>query len=180
MADLLTIHRDMLERRRAIMNLVGPGDLQFHYDDCEQALSWLDPEGHWVDLGSGAGFPGVVLAAMYPTLRVDLVESRRKRSIFLEQVIAEAGVDDRVRVLNMRAEDLRDTYDGVVARAFAPPATVIRYAEKLLGPTGKVVLFLQGDATVPVGPTLEMFHVEQYRVAARERMAVGLQVKADL
>ena len=87
MSDLLSTHRRLLERWRKSMNLVGPGDVQVHFDDCQLALATLTPEGHWVDLGSGAGFPGIPLAATWPELRVDLVDSRKKRCWFLEQVL---------------------------------------------------------------------------------------------
>ena len=100
--DLLTIHRNTLERYRQRMNLVGPGPVDLHYADCAEAVRGLDPQGQWADLGTGAGFPGVVLAAQYPELHLDLVDSRRKRCAFLEQVLAQAAAPPRVRVVCAR------------------------------------------------------------------------------
>lgn len=177
MNDLLSVHREHLERQRKVMNLVGPGDIEEHYEDSEAAIGWLEPHGHWADLGSGAGFPGIVLAARFPHLEVDLVESRLKRCVFLEQVVLAAGETERIHILRQRVEDLAaHTYDGIVARAFAPPETVATLGRRLLRPGGTLVLFLQGDAleTPPDGYT--MFHVEHYRLRGRPRKALALHL----
>jgi 16S rRNA G527 N7-methylase RsmG len=177
---LADVHRAHLERQRHVMNLVGPGDVAFHFEDCRLALTGLQPTGHWVDLGAGAGFPGLVLAALHPSLRVDLVESRRKRCVFLEHVVLEASEGARIRVLPVRAETLvPGSYDGVVARAFAAPAVVLDHAARLLRPGGTVVLFLQDDADPPTDPRFAVFHVERYAVDGRERRAVALRTKVD-
>lgn len=180
MRDLRAVHRDLLERWRHITNLVGPGPVDEHFQDCERALGWLSPTGRWVDLGSGAGFPGLVLAAMAPELKVDLVDSRSRRCAFLERVLVEAGVaPDRVRVHCKRVEQLPDAaWDGLVARAFAPPEVVLEDAARLLRPGGTVVLFLQGDAALPEDDRYDVLHVEHYAVGGKARKAVGLRLRA--
>lgn len=181
MRDLRAVHRELLERWRHVTNLVGPGPVDEHFEDCERALSWLEPEGDWVDLGSGAGFPGLVLAAVAPQLRIDLVDSRSRRCAFLERVLVEAEVPpDRVRVHCTRVEQLPfSSWDGLVARAFAPPDEVLHHAARLLRPGGVVVLFLQEHAPVPEDPRFEMFHVEHYEVAGKRRKAAGLRLRSD-
>lgn len=176
MSELLDVHRALLARWRKSMNLVGPGPLDPHYDDCDAAIGWLEADGHWADLGSGAGFPGIVLAARFPDLRVDLIDSRRKRCVFLQQVLGEADEDPgRVSVHCLRVENLQGPYDGIVARAFAPPPAVLDHAARLLRPGGTAVLFLQADAEVPEDPRFEVFHVEHYGVDGKARKAVGLR-----
>lgn len=177
MPDLLATHRRLLEQWRGAMNLVGPGDVGEHYLDADRALAGLEPTGRWADLGTGAGFPGVVLAARFPHLQVDLVDSRRKRCVFLEQVLGEAGVPSaRVRVVCGRVEELEAAaYDGVTARAFAGPSEVLDHAARLLVPGGMVVLFLQADAAAPDDPRFEEVHAERYAVAGRERRSVTLR-----
>lgn len=180
MPDLLQTHLDLLERWRHVMNLIGPGPAAEHVEDCDKALAGLRPEGRWVDLGSGAGFPGLVLAARWPELSVDLVDSRRKRCVFLEQVLGTAGVaPSRVRVRNARVEDLEGPYDGLVARAFAPPDEVLAHAARLLRPGGLAVLFLQADADVPIPDGFEVFHVERYRLGGKDRRSVTVRRRAD-
>lgn len=180
MPDLRAVHRDLLERWRHITNLVGPGDLDEHFVDCERALAWLKPEGRWIDLGSGAGFPGLVLADLAPELTLDLVDSRQRRCAFLERVLTEAQVPpDRVRVRCERVEALPSgEWNGVVARAFAPPPVVLAHAARLLLPGGVVMLFLQEDAELPTDDRFEVFHVEHYDVdGSRSRKAVGLRLR---
>jgi 16S rRNA G527 N7-methylase RsmG len=164
------------------MNLVGPGPLDPHYVDCESAVGWLEhPVGAWADLGSGAGFPGIVFAALHSSAAVDLVDSRQKRCTFLEAVLAEAGqaASGRpapLRVLCTRIEDLPDqSYDGVLARALAPPPEVLEHARRLLKRGGTALLFLQGDAELPHMSGFETVHVQPYLVEGRRRKSVGLR-----
>ena len=176
MPDLLDVHRDLLARFRRSMNLVGPGPLKEHFDDCERALDGLEPQGHWADLGSGAGFPGIPLAARWPTLRVDLVDSRRKRCTFLEHVLDEAEVPrERVRVICSRVEQLEGPYDGVVSRAFAAPAVFLDHAARLTRTGAQVVLFLQDDAHAPEDPRFERLREQPYALPGKRRKTVTLR-----
>lgn len=158
---LLKAHRAELERFRGSMNLVGPGPLDPHFEDATHGVAGLDARGRWADLGSGAGFPGIAFAAAYPEARVDLVESRAKRCVFLNRVLAEAGADEGVRVRNARVEDLEPgVYDGIVARAFRPPEIVLDHAARLLVPGGRAVIWLSTDQQPPAheafeGPTTQ-------------------------
>lgn len=154
-ADALAIHRALLERWRNAMDLVGPGPLDPHFADAEGAVAGLDATGVWADLGSGAGFPGVALAAAWPDAQVWLVESRQKRAIFLERVVAEARLGN-ARVRRERAEDLPPgSLDGVIARAFMPPEDYLALARPLLRPGGHAVVLLgDRDWSPPAGWTL--------------------------
>jgi len=167
----------MLARQRHVHNLIGTGDLEQHFEDCGRALSWLAPAGRWADLGSGAGFPGLVMLARHPALQIDLVDSRQKRCAFLEQVLIAGDADrDRARVLCTRVEALESgQYDGVVSRAFAPPPLVIQHAARLVAVDGTLVMMLQADGVVPRTRHFEVFHVERYAVRNRPRQAVGLR-----
>lgn len=177
MSRFRTVHRELLDRWRHVTNLVGPGEVAWHFDDCTRALGWLQPAGRWVDLGSGAGFPGLVLADLFPQLVVELVDSRQRRCAFLERVLTEAEIPpDRVTVRCQRVEALPPHhYDGVVSRAFAPPHEVVEHGDRLLRPHGALILFLQDDADVPDDPRFEVFHVERYVVADKARKSVGLR-----
>ena len=178
-SDLLTVHRELLERFRRSMNLVGPGPVEVHFEDSALALAGLEPTGHWADLGSGAGFPGLPLAARWPALRVDLVDSRQKRCTFLEHVLEEAEEDPaRVRVICGRVEQLDGPYDGVVSRAFAAPQVFLDHAARLLRPGGTAVLFLQDDASAPADQRFEVFHVEPYRLGPKRRKAVSVRLRS--
>ncbi|MCB9765876.1 MAG: class I SAM-dependent methyltransferase [Alphaproteobacteria bacterium] len=166
-------HLRLLERWRKAMNLIGPGPAEPHFEDAARAVGWLEaPEGLWADLGSGAGFPGVALAARFPSLRVWLVEPRARRAAFLEQVAAEAGLGN-VTVQRCRSETLNDTFfDGVVSRAYKPPEAFLEDAARLLRPGGIAILMLARQDPPPA-PGLEVFHVEHYALEGRPRAAVA-------
>jgi len=93
------------------------------------------------DLGSGAGFPGVALAVALPTAEVSLIESQRRKCVFLEALCATAEIDN-VRVVCVRAEQWREGIarnDLVLARALAAQPVVLEYAAPLLGTGGTLV-----------------------------------------
>lgn len=106
------------------VNLVGPSTIptlwQRHFDDSLQLLPLAPHASRWLDIGSGAGFPGMVLAVADPLARVTLVESIAKKCRFLHLVADELGLTDRVRIENVRIEALQPMSNGVItARALA-------------------------------------------------------------
>jgi 16S rRNA (guanine527-N7)-methyltransferase len=125
------------------MNLVGPSALsQFwprHAWDSAQLMQF-EPEAEvWADLGTGAGFPGIVLAILLKGRdgsRVHLIEGTAKRCKFLEEVVK--TLDLPATVHNARAEELKMTVDIVTARACAPLIRLLGYARPYLmsGATG--------------------------------------------
>jgi len=95
------------------------------------------------DIGAGAGFPGVALAATLPTAEVDLVESVGRKCEFMRRAIDAAGIAN-AHVLNLRSEDLaaaegRDAYDAVTARAVGRLSTLAELASPLLKPNGVLI-----------------------------------------
>lgn len=151
MADLETF-RGLLADWNQRMNLVGPSALaQFwsrHVYDSGQLLALAPDALTWADLGAGAGFPGIVLAILgkgRDGLRVHLVESMAKRCRFLTEVVETLGLPAQVH--NVRAEQLSIHVDIVTARACAPLARLLGYAEPYMkrGATG---LFLKGQDVV--------------------------------
>jgi 16S rRNA (guanine527-N7)-methyltransferase len=145
--ERLETHRRLLVEWSGRMNLVGPKELESywlrHALDSAQLLK-LAPAGakRWVDLGSGAGFPGLTLAcflAEQPGAMVHLVESTGKKAAFLHAAAEAAGLP--VRVFNQRIEEFgqgEGPYNVVTARALAPLNRLIPYAKPILdrGATG--------------------------------------------
>jgi 16S rRNA (guanine527-N7)-methyltransferase len=166
------VHLEHLERWRKAMDLVGPGPLEPHFQDAAHAVAWLDATGPWADLGSGAGFPGIALASRHPKATVSLVESRRKRAIFLKEVVSSCGLDN-VTVLHQRVEALTpESLAGVVARAFEPPAALLKTVRPLLE-IGGIAVVLVAREDPPDAEGFEMFHVEHYEVEGKLRRSVG-------
>jgi 16S rRNA (guanine527-N7)-methyltransferase len=100
----------------------------------------------FVDLGSGGGLPGLVLALSWPEARGALIESNQRRAEFLRQSIQDLALSDRITVLAERAEvagrdpELREQADVVVARSFGPPAVVAECAAPLLKLGGHLIV----------------------------------------
>lgn len=135
------------------INLVAPSTLPHlntrHIADSLQLFA-LRPMNarHWVDLGTGGGFPGLVIAILArddaPDLRVTLVESDRRKAAFL--AAAARAADVRPRILAERAETLLPLHADVLsARAMAPLKQLLGHAERHLRPDG-TALFPKGVA----------------------------------
>lgn len=101
---------------------------------------WFDGRAMTIDVGSGAGLPGLPLAIARPTLPMTLLDATRKRCIFLQNVVDELGLE-HVQVVHGRAEDLargplRESFDLALARALAPLSTLMEYLLPLVRPGG--------------------------------------------
>jgi 16S rRNA (guanine527-N7)-methyltransferase len=144
--DRLTIHLGLLQRWQRAINLVGPATLadpwRRHILDSAQLLAHLPPgTASLVDLGSGAGFPGMVLAIL-GVPGVVLIESDRRKAQFLREVARETGTEVTVRA--ERIERLAGwPADVVTARALAPLPRLLALAERFLA-ADSVCLFLKG------------------------------------
>jgi len=94
------------------------------------------------DVGSGAGFPGIVVALLRPDLDVTLIETMERRTQWLSDVVEELDLDN-VTIRRARAEEVKDRYDVVTARAVANLSKLVRLTAPLLRPGG-ALLALKG------------------------------------
>ena len=100
-----------------------------------------------VDVGSGAGLPGLPLAILRPDLKVTLLESLLRRANFLELAVSELGLEHRVRVVRARAEEHRERYGVVASRAVAPLPRLIGWCAPLVSRGGKILALKGSSAT---------------------------------
>jgi len=134
----------MLERDGVERGLIGPRELgklwERHALNSAAAVPFLPTTGRLIDVGTGAGFPGLVLAAMRPDQEVVLVEPMERRTLWLAEVVAVCGLANVV-VTRARAEDLVGVLSGrgVTARAVAPLDRLVRWTLPLLEPGGILV-----------------------------------------
>jgi 16S rRNA (guanine527-N7)-methyltransferase len=134
LAETFDVSRETQERLKAfiaflraeaqLQNLISAATLDQiwarHIVDSVQLLRFAPGNGDWLDLGSGAGFPGLIIP-MLSNHRVVLVESRAKRIDFLERAIELLGMEDVAVVAGMPLERLETApYSVISARAFAP------------------------------------------------------------
>jgi len=144
----LTAYAGLLTEWNALHNLVSRNSLpelwERHMWDSAQLAPLVPPDARTLaDLGSGAGFPGLVLAAMLPGVAVTLHEATAKKCAFLQA--AADRMDLHVTIENARMEELHPrAFDVVTARACAPLPLLLEYAHSFVGPNS-VCLFLKGQ-----------------------------------
>lgn len=176
----------MLGDARAL-GFLGPGPVVDHLRHAEGfAVAWGGPPPALVvDLGSGGGVPGLVLARTWPDATVVLVDSNERRTAFLERAASSLRLDG-VRVRRARAEvvghesSLRGAADLVTARSFAPPAVTAECSAPLLRVGGRLVVSEPPDANArwPMAPLADLGMALLRLVRAPASFAVLTQVAA--
>ena len=145
------------------INLVAPKSLeavwQRHFADSAQLLDHAPAAARsWIDLGAGAGFPGLVIAMLRPDLRVTLIESDRRKAVFLRETARLTGTE--VTVIAERIEAVEAQADIVSARALAPLGDLLALAAPFVGEGGRL-LFLKGErASLELTGTRDLWHME--------------------
>jgi 16S rRNA (guanine527-N7)-methyltransferase len=131
-----------------LRGLIGPREVprlwERHLVNCAVITDLVPQAARVVDVGSGAGLPGLAMACRRPDLRVDLVESLTRRAAFLAETVSALGLEATVRVVHGRAEDaaVRVAVGGVewvTARAVAPLDRLVRWCVPLLRPGGTLL-----------------------------------------
>ncbi len=127
---------------------LGPGDLLTHVDHARahNAAARPMPGQRWCDLGSGGGVPGLVIARARPDVEFVLLDRSQRRVDFLETAVHDLELVSHVAVALGDVTDIahlpahRHSYDGVVSRAFGPPAAVAECSAGLLKPGGRLIV----------------------------------------
>lgn len=155
-ADRLDAMAALLVRWNRRINLVAPSTIpqiwsRHMLDSAQIARHIPDTARTLIDLGSGAGFPGLVIAAMRQGLHVGLAESDGRKCAFLREAAREMGLSDRVEILHRRIETLAQApprtfslpVDIVTARALSSLTDLLRYAAPISSDRTRL-LFLKG------------------------------------
>jgi 16S rRNA (guanine527-N7)-methyltransferase len=169
----------VLEESREL-GLLGPGPVARQHDHAADLARAIGPfAGRFLDLGSGGGLPGLVLAESWPVATGTLLDAQERRCAFLERAVERLALADRLDVVCGRAErlardpGLRGSFDLVVARSFAAPAVTAECAVGFLRPSGVLVVTeppetgtpedrwpASGLATLGFGPAVSIRHGE--------------------
>ena len=146
---LVTYEKELLEWNQKF-NLTAIRDAESirtkHFlDSLSCVLAWkTSPPNHLIDVGTGAGFPGIPLKILYPNLKLTLVESVRKKAMFCQHLVSVLGLE-QVEVVQSRAEDLgqdpqyREKYEWAVARAVANLNVLSEYLIPLVKVGGRML-----------------------------------------
>lgn len=122
------------------------------------------------DVGTGAGFPGIVLKIMYPNLKITLVDALQKRVNYLNSIIKELGLEN-IKAIHIRGEDLHEKYDIVTARAVANIEKLLKYTMHLVKNTGMFVAMkgnideeLTSEVTETISKKYEIVEINKFEL----------------
>ncbi len=185
-SPILAGYVDELLKWNQKINLIGratEADIwKRHVADSAQLFSFVKGVGHYADFGSGAGFPGLVLAALmvekHTPGKVSLVESDKRKAAFLKSTAIKLGIPaaiyaDRIESIDSLRADI------VSARALAPLEDLLKASHRHMAPNGKA-LFLKGksaEAEIVAARKHWTFHLEQHQ-STTDREGVILQIGA--
>ncbi|PZP98970.1 MAG: 16S rRNA (guanine(527)-N(7))-methyltransferase RsmG [Variovorax paradoxus] len=193
-ADALLAYQGLIAKWNKVYNLTAVRDpeqmLTQHLVDCLAAVPplrrLLVEQGRdapaLLDVGAGAGLPGVVFAILHPQLQVHCVDTVAKKAAFVQQVAVELKLSN-LRGLHARVESLGQGYDIVSSRAFASLVDFTNWSRAALKP-GAVWLAMKGKEPVEeiaaLSPQVKVFHVEHLQVPSlgAERCIVWMRPAA--
>lgn len=167
---------DMLATDGVERGLIGPRETSRLWDrhllNCAVVAELLPERGDLVDIGSGAGLPGMVLAMLRPEMRVTLLEPMLRRSVFLDECVSRLGLPNAT-VVRGRAEDLAGVIkaDIAAARAVAPLDRLAGWAAGLLRPGGEILAIKGQSAEEELAAARPV--LSRLRVRSAEVLRVG-------
>lgn len=156
---------ELIEHFNSSMNLVGQLDRQSIFDqlilDSLAPIAHREPRGSALDVGSGAGLPGIPLSILYPEVEVTLVEPRRKRATFLKIATHRLGLEN-TEIVPKRIENTNfsQQFDYVVAKALCPPSDWLHIAAPLVDTEGVVISLTRPDQKSELQTTARQFDLE--------------------
>ncbi|MFJ3402753.1 16S rRNA (guanine(527)-N(7))-methyltransferase RsmG [Promicromonospora sp. NPDC090134] len=148
---------ELLRDQGELRGLIGPREVpriwERHILNSAAVVPYLPEAGSVADIGSGAGLPGVVIAAMRPELQVILVEPMERRTTWLAEVVAELGLAN-VEIKRGRAEEYHGAFeaDAVTSRAVAALSKLVRMSMPLVRVGGELVILKGRNVAQEVEP----------------------------
>ena len=125
------------------------------------------------DVGTGAGFPGVVLKIVYPNLKITLVDSLQKRVNYLNEIVKELGLED-IHAIHSRGEDFKETFDVVTARAVANIEKLVTYTMHLVNKNG-IFVAMKGNIDEELTSQVEQKISRKYKIEQVEKFLLPIE-----
>jgi 16S rRNA (guanine527-N7)-methyltransferase len=154
----------LLRKWNKVYNLTAIRDEQqmvsHHLLDSLAVVPHLWP-GRWLDVGCGAGLPGIVVAVLQPSWQITLLDSNSKKTSFVQQAIIELGLEN-ASVCCARVEDWnpKERFDGIISRAFRELGDFLRCTQHLVAPHGRWVA-MKGEPEQELAGIPDNCRVEQ-------------------
>ena len=136
----LLIYKDLLIKWNKVFNLISVKGVDeivtHHFLDCLAVVPFIEGK-NVLDVGSGAGLPGIIIGLCYPEKNITLVDSVGKKTTFLKQTCAELNLSN-ITIINKRVEDITTNklFDSIIARAFAEMQVLIDLTRHLIEDKG--------------------------------------------
>ena len=136
----LLIYKDLLIKWNKVFNLISVKGVDeivtHHFLDCLAVVPFIEGK-NVLDVGSGAGLPGIIIGLCYPEKNITLVDSVGKKTTFLKQTCAELNLSN-ITIINKRVEDITTNklFDSIIARAFAEMQVLINLTRHLIEDKG--------------------------------------------
>lgn len=171
----LDIYAEQIQKWSKAINLLGPIETTYlwerHIADCGQLLGHVpDHARTWLDLGSGAGLPGLVVAVaardVFPDLGFTLVEADKRKSAFLRETSRQT--ETPVTVISERIEDIAPlAVDVVSARALAPLRRLLRHVARIAPDAGTLLLHKGRNLDAEIDEAVQEWEIEAERIPSR-------------
>lgn len=167
-ADKFYRYMELLLEWNEKMNLTAITDpeemITKHFVDCATILPYVKDSKKVIDMGTGAGFPGIPLKILKEDCQITLVDSLNKRILFLEKVVKELKLE-KVELIHARAEELarnkkyRESYDISVSRAVAPLNVLLEYTVPFVKVGGECICMKGSNVQEEIGQSKKAFEV---------------------
>lgn len=125
------------------------------------------------DVGTGAGFPGVVLKIVYPNLKITLVDSLQKRVNYLNEIVKELGLEG-IHAIHSRGEDFKETFEVVTARAVANIEKLVSYTMHLVNKNG-IFVAMKGNIDEELTTQVEQKLSKKYKIERVEKFLLPIE-----
>jgi 16S rRNA (guanine527-N7)-methyltransferase len=158
----------------SLTSIAKPEDIiRFHFGESFLVAKAVSLEnGRLADVGSGAGFPGIPIAMLFPNLQVTLIEANAKKAAFLSEVIRKLGLLN-TSVIRARLLDVESGgFDFITARALGPYEQLVEWAVRSLSRPGRLILWLGEDDAARISEERGWIWQDPVRIPGSRRRVI--------